>query len=192
MPRPKRTASVSQFSPPSKRVANDAARHESSHPLGSRHAPVELDSSPEAEASTHTEPARPINPPAQAEPPLSKEQQRVVDLIVDGHNVFYTGSAGCGKSTILRAFVKELKSLGKVRICAPTNLAALNVGGFTLWSYAGWIVPDVNKDLDTLRRDAHRKQVWNRMNKTDVLVIDEISMVENNFFTRLNEVMKAA
>jgi len=30
------------------------------------------------------------------------------------------------------------------------------------------------------------------MNKTDVLVIDEISMVENNFFTRLNEVMKAA
>jgi len=95
---------------------------------------VELDSSPEAEASTHTEPAGPINPPAQAEPPLSKEQQRVVDLIVDGHNVFYTGSASCGKSTILRAFVEKLKSLGKiVRICAPTVLAALNVGGFTLW-----------------------------------------------------------
>jgi ATP-dependent exoDNAse (exonuclease V) alpha subunit len=30
------------------------------------------------------------------------------------------------------------------------------------------------------------------MNNTDVLVIDEISMCENNFFTRLNEVMKEA
>jgi ATP-dependent exoDNAse (exonuclease V) alpha subunit len=30
------------------------------------------------------------------------------------------------------------------------------------------------------------------MNKTDVFVIDEISMVENYFFTRLNEVMKEA
>jgi len=30
------------------------------------------------------------------------------------------------------------------------------------------------------------------MNETDVLVIDEISMCEDNFFTRLNEVLKAA
>jgi predicted AAA+ superfamily ATPase len=67
-------------------------------------------------------------------PPLSDEQQRVVDLIMEGKNVFYTGSAGCGKSTILKAFVKQLKAQGlKVDICATTNLAALAINGTTLW-----------------------------------------------------------
>jgi len=51
--------------------------------------------------------------------------------------VFYTGSAGYGKSTILKSFVKKLKGQGKnVRICAPTNLAAFNVNGVTLWYVA--------------------------------------------------------
>jgi ATP-dependent DNA helicase PIF1 len=52
---------------------------------------------------------------------------------MEGKNVFYTGSAGCGKSTILKAFVKQLKAQGlKVDICATTNLAALAINGTTL------------------------------------------------------------
>ncbi|KAI4178701.1 MAG: hypothetical protein L6R41_008263, partial [Letrouitia leprolyta] len=62
------------------------------------------------------------------EPPLCKEQADLVSLILSGRNTFYTGSAGCGKSTVLRAFVKELQNAGKiVQIVAPTGRAALDV-----------------------------------------------------------------
>jgi len=130
---------------------------------------------------------------AEPDPILSSEQQHVVDLILQGHNVFYTGSAGCGKSTILKAFVKELKAQGKeVRIVAPTNLAALNVNGQTTWSYAGWTPDSMKKSLDKLMQAAHGKEVYERLNKTDVLVLDEVSMVENLMFERLNHIMKAS
>jgi hypothetical protein len=145
----------------------------------------------------HTEQAAP--PPrvpvtsAEPEPVLKAEQQKVVDLILQGHNVFYTGSAGCGKSTILKAFVKQLQLRGKrVKIIAPTNLAALNVGGVTTWSYAGWTPDSMKKPLDKLMQAAHGKEIWERFDTTDVLVIDEISMVENLLFERLNHVMKAS
>ena len=128
---------------------------------------------------------------AEPEPTLSPEQQKVVDLIVEGHNVFYTGSAGCGKSTILKAFVKILKARGqRVRIVAPTNLAALNVQGQTTWSFAGWTPDSMKKSLAKLMADSHGDVVWERFDTTDVLVIDEISMVENLLFERLNRIMK--
>ncbi|CAO2657621.1 Nn.00g037470.m01.CDS01 [Neocucurbitaria sp. VM-36] len=131
--------------------------------------------------------------PADPEPKLSPEQQKVVDLIVQGHNVFYTGSAGCGKSTILKAFVKILHGRGqRVRIVAPTNLAALNVNGQTTWNFAGWTPDSMKKSLDKLMQAAHGKEVWDRFDTTDVLVIDEISMVENLLFERLNHIMKAS
>ncbi|KAH7563274.1 hypothetical protein BM1_00321 [Bipolaris maydis] len=128
------------------------------------------------------------------EPQLSAEQRRVVDLIVkDRKNVFYTGSAGCGKSTILKAFVRELKAKGlRVQIVAPTNLAALNVGGQTTWAFAGWTPDSMKKPLDKLKQAAHGRDVWKRFDSTDVLVVDEISMVENLLFERLNEIIKAA
>lgn len=128
------------------------------------------------------------------EPQLSAEQRRVVDLVVkDRKNVFYTGSAGCGKSTILKAFVRELKAKGlRVQIVAPTNLAALNVGGQTTWAFAGWTPDSMKKPLDKLKQAAHGRDVWKRFDSTDVLVVDEISMVENLLFERLNEIIKAA
>lgn len=126
-------------------------------------------------------------------PPLVPEQQHVVDLILAGRNVFYTGSAGCGKSTILKAAVKLLQQGGKrVKIVAPTNLAALNVGGITTWSYAGWTVQSMKRDIDKLMQSALGDKSWQRFDETDVLIIDEVSMIENLFFERLNMVIKAS
>jgi ATP-dependent DNA helicase PIF1 len=126
-------------------------------------------------------------------PPLVSEQQHVVDLILAGRNVFYTGSAGCGKSTILKSAVRQLQQRGKrVKIVAPTNLAALNVGGITTWSYAGWTVQSMKRDIDKLMQSALGDKSWERFDETDVLIIDEISMIENLFFERLNMVIKAS
>lgn len=80
----------------------------------------------------------------------------------------------------------------EVDILAPTGRAALAVNSSTTWTYAGWVPDSHKKTLDELLRDVHRKKGWARMVATDVLVIDEISMIENLHFERLNAVMKEA
>ncbi|PIA99718.1 ATP-dependent DNA helicase PIF1 [Cercospora beticola] len=135
----------------------------------------------------------PPPPPPQSEPKLCGEQQEVVDAILAGKNVFYTGSAGCGKSTVLKAFVPRLRELGKtVRIIAPTGKAALDINGSTTWTYAGWTPGHMKRPLDELVNAAHGKFVSKRFRDTDVLVIDEVSMVENHLLTRLSKIMQAA
>lgn len=141
-------------------------------------------------------PSKTNNPklePPPDEPDLCPEQAELVSLIEQGHNVFYTGSAGCGKSTVLKAFVKRLRESGKqVRIVAPTGRAALNVGGSTTWTFAGWTPNSHKLPIDRIKQGAHGKSVYERLTNTDVLVIDEISMVENLHFERLNILMKTA
>lgn len=148
-----------------------------------------LDADPKSPSQQKVVPG-PTNP---EEPQLCPEQARLVDLIVSGRNVFYTGSAGCGKSTVLKAFTKRLRAMGKtVRILAPTGRAALQVNGTTTWTYAGWTPDHHKRKLSELKAAAHGKFVNERFKKTDVLVIDEISMVENLHLERLNAVMKEA
>ncbi|KAF7563111.1 hypothetical protein G7046_g999 [Stylonectria norvegica] len=126
-------------------------------------------------------------------PNLCKEQQDLVNLIVSGKNVFYTGSAGCGKSTVLKAAVEKLRQKGKsVYIVAPTGLAALQIHGRTTWSYMGWTPDDHRLSLQDLLGKGCRKTVRRRLEDTDVLVIDEISMVDNHHLQRINLAMKRA
>ena len=134
-----------------------------------------------------------IPTPKVTEPPLCKEQADLVSIIMSGQNTFYTGSAGCGKSTVLKAFVGQLKAVGKdVKIVAPTGRAALDINGWTTWTYAGWTPDHMKRPLKELCQAAHGKFIYRRFKQTDVLVIDEISMLENHHFERLNQVMKSA
>ena len=124
---------------------------------------------------------------------LCAEQLALVELIMDGHNVFYTGSAGCGKSTVLRHFIPLLRQEGKkVDVLAPTGRAALEVNGRTLYSYAGWVPNSLGQPLSVLENRARGKKVHERLRSTEVLIIDEISMVANHVFERLNYIMKYA
>lgn len=110
------------------------------------------------------------------EPPLCPEQAELVDIILSGRNVFYTGSAGCGKSTVLKAFTRRLRDRGlQVDIVAPTGISALGVGGSTTFVYAGWSLSSFKQTLAKLRGGAHRRYIRKRLRDTDVLVIDEIS-----------------
>ncbi|KAM4063791.1 PIF1-like helicase [Hirsutella rhossiliensis] len=131
--------------------------------------------------------------PLEPQPKLCQEQQDLVDLIASGRNVFYTGSAGCGKSTVLKDALQRLKAMGLiVHTLAPTGRAALQVNGTTTWSYMGW-TPDHHKvPMDKLTKLAFRKHVRRRLKSTDVLIIDEISMVENHHLERINICMKEA
>ena len=126
-------------------------------------------------------------------PSLCDEQLALVELIMDGKNVFYTGSAGCGKSTVLNHFVTLLRrEKTHVDILAPTGRAALAVNGRTLHNYAGWVPSSLGHPLRTLESNAHRTKVQKRLAATDVLIIDEISMVANHVFERLDRIMQSA
>jgi energy-coupling factor transporter ATP-binding protein EcfA2 len=149
--------------------------------------------SPVLPAYKNTKPKKSRVKKPKTEPELCEEQQGLVNLILSGRNVFYTGSAGCGKSTVLKAFVKQLKNQGrKVVIVAPTGRAALEVNGSTYFTFAGWTPDSFKKPLKKLKENAHGIFVRKRLNQVNVLVIDEISMLENYTFERLNAIMQEA
>ncbi|OQO08985.1 hypothetical protein B0A48_05875 [Cryoendolithus antarcticus] len=144
-----------------------------------------------ASASVLPPPQTPIAQQKEVEPDLTVEQRRVVRTIEVGGNVFYTGSAGTGKSTVLRALVRGLKNQGKrVDIVAPSGIAALAVNGTTIYSYAGWTPDHFKQPLHKLRERANAKRVRARLCATDCLIIDEISMVSSDVLMRLDRIMR--
>lgn len=74
---------------------------------------------------------------------LSDEQRGVLEAVVNqGKSIFFTGSAGTGKSVLMRAIIKALNTKyradkEKVAVTASTGLAACNIEGMTLHSFAG-------------------------------------------------------
>lgn len=74
---------------------------------------------------------------------LSDEQRAVLDAVVDrGKSIFFTGSAGTGKSVLMREIIKGLRvkyrrEPDRVAVTASTGLAACNIEGVTLHSFAG-------------------------------------------------------
>lgn len=82
----------------------------------------------------------PIIRPSRAEPDikLSPEQQQVLNKVKSGQNVFFTGSAGTGKSVLLREIIEWCHETNReVAVTASTGIASVNIGGCTLHSWAG-------------------------------------------------------
>jgi ATP-dependent DNA helicase PIF1 len=101
---------------------------------------------------------------------LSHEFQYVLDsLEKTRNNMFITGRAGTGKSTLLQLFRKTSRK--KVVVLAPTGIAALNVGGQTIHSF-------FNFPARLLMGADIKKRRKRKMYKNlEMLIIDEISMV---------------
>ena len=109
---------------------------------------------------------------------LSDEQQHALDLFQQGKNIFLTGPGGTGKSKWIRT---AYKSKQRVQVCAMTGCAAvlLDCNAKTVHSWAGIGLGDPSKALQN-------KFVRDRWLKTDVLIIDEISMMSDILFDMLN------
>jgi len=100
-------------------------------------------------------------------------------------NIFITGRAGTGKSTLLNHFVNHTKK--NVAVLAPTGVAAVNVQGQTIHSFFRF-KPTITIDKV--------KKVYGSNNEiyqlVDAIIIDEISMVRADLldcvdkFLRLN------
>lgn len=123
---------------------------------------------------------------------LSGEQEYVLQLARKGQSLFYTGSAGTGKSVLLRSIIKSLKhkyEKGNVAVTASTGLAACNIGGITLHSFAGVGLGDGN--ISALMKKIRRnKKAYTRWCLVKVLIIDEISMIDGVFLNKLDSIAK--
>ncbi|CAE6345984.1 unnamed protein product, partial [Rhizoctonia solani] len=119
---------------------------------------------------------------------LSEEQKFLLNKAInDKSNLFFTGSAGTGKSVLLREVIQQLRGIvsdpTRLQVTASTGIAALNIGGITLHSFAG-IMPGDLPFKDLLARIRGTRSTYHRWLKTEILVIDEISMlvVSGDFF----------
>ncbi|KAL1944914.1 hypothetical protein VTO73DRAFT_2534 [Trametes versicolor] len=120
---------------------------------------------------------------------LSQEQTHILRLVESGQSLFYTGSAGAGKSVLLREIIKSLKKRfakipDAVAVTASTGIAACNIGGVTIHSFAGIGLGAENHEQLASKVKKNRKATT-RWLRTKVLIIDEVSMVDGDLFDKL-------
>ena len=119
---------------------------------------------------------------------LTACQQAALDLLKSGKNVFLTGDAGTGKSTLLDAWKRKLNPK-LVAVTASTGVAALLVGGRTVHSFfnIGKGEDDI-KDILRNRSNTSRSALAIRSIKT--LIIDEVSMIGASIFDKIEAVAR--
>ncbi|KAJ5812728.1 DNA helicase PIF1 ATP-dependent [Penicillium robsamsonii] len=126
---------------------------------------------------------------------LSDEQRAVLDAVVDrGKSMFFTGSAGTGKSVLMREIIAKLrnkyrKEPDRIAVTASTGLAACNIGGVTLHSFAG-IGLGKEPVPELVKKIKKNQKARNRWLRTKVLVVDEVSMVDGDLFDKLEEIAR--
>jgi ATP-dependent exoDNAse (exonuclease V) alpha subunit len=102
---------------------------------------------------------------------LTSEFCHALDLLAKGtDNLFITGRAGTGKSTLLQEFRKTTPK--NAVVLAPTGVAAVNVGGQTIHSFFGFkpnVTPEGVKKIRGKRAELYKK--------IETIIIDEVSMV---------------
>jgi ATP-dependent DNA helicase PIF1 len=127
---------------------------------------------------------------------LSEAQESVPARLERGDAVVCVlGVAGSGKSETLRATVGRLRAMGKVvAITASTGVAAEAIGGTTLHAFASvGLFEHAPKTMMRKLKSRGTKRAAEGCDNwllTDVLVVDEISMVDAGFFTKLAELAR--
>ena len=100
-------------------------------------------------------------------------------------NIFVTGRAGTGKSTLLNHL--SWNTSKQVVICAPTGVAALNVGGQTIHSLFRLPIGVIaDHEIE------HTAEVRKLLNTIDTLVIDEVSMVNADLLDAIDRSLRQA
>ncbi|MEM7102223.1 MAG: DEAD/DEAH box helicase [Bacteroidota bacterium] len=117
------------------------------------------------------------------------ELDKAYQLISDtNQSIFLTGRAGTGKSTFLRKIRNEIDK--RFVVLAPTGIAAINVKGMTIHSFFQFplrpLLPN-DKEIKTFKKNSEKRQLIEKM---DVLVIDEISMVRADLLDGIDTALR--
>ena len=117
---------------------------------------------------------------------LQTDALRILDA---GASVFLTGAPGAGKTYVLNEFVKQARARGaSVAVTASTGIAATHLNGQTIHSWSGVGVAEAMTD-SLLKQIKTRR--GKRIRATDILVIDEISMMHAWLFDMVDQACRA-
>lgn len=120
---------------------------------------------------------------------LSIKQQLVFDSVINGNNVFLTGPGGTGKTALIKEIYNKIHNSKNIQLTAMTGVAAIQLheSAKTLHSWAGIGLGDqsVNKYIHKIRSS---KALLDKWKKIEILVIDEVSMLSDELFNKLEEI----
>ena len=118
---------------------------------------------------------------------VTSEFQSVLQILEDTtQNLFLTGKAGTGKSTLLRYFRDRTQK--SVVVLAPTGVGALNVAGQTIHSFFGFKPSITVENAERTAKKTHKKEL---VSKVDLIIIDEISMVRADLLDCMDVFLQA-
>ena len=111
--------------------------------------------------------------------------KKIINRARVGHNLFITGEAGTGKTSLLKKILIHLWPR-EFAITALTGIAAVAIGGSTLHSFSG--IGIGKDDIDKiLHKIATKKYISRRWLQVETLVIDEISMCSAEIFEKIDK-----
>jgi ATP-dependent DNA helicase PIF1 len=124
---------------------------------------------------------------------LSEEQKQAFNKYVRGDNIFITGPGGAGKSALIRMIYADANSkLKDIHVTAMTGCASilLNCKAKTLHSWAGIGLGNGETEyfINKIKKNKFLKAIWRG---TNILVVDEVSMLSLKLFEMLNAIGKA-
>ena len=117
-------------------------------------------------------------------------QDEALALVKTGASIFLTGQPGSGKTHTVHRYIDALKRNGvDYAYTASTGIAATHGHGITIHAWSGIGVREAltRRDLDTI---ATNRRIAARVEKTSVLIIDEISMLPARSLTLADEVCR--
>jgi ATP-dependent exoDNAse (exonuclease V) alpha subunit len=121
---------------------------------------------------------------------LSPKQQQATELFNQGQNLFISGGAGSGKSHLLQFFKRYFSQLG-MEITASTGVSAINVGGSTIHSFSGIGLGNLplEQTIENIML-AKMSRVRRKIRQTNILAIDEISMISSSTLDLIDQVFR--
>jgi len=106
-----------------------------------------------------------------------------MDKLFRYKNVFLTGGAGVGKTTITRKIIESYEQEAKkVAKLASTGMAATLINGQTLHSFLDLGIASSLVELEKNGKYEIKKKIKKLISSMDLVVIDEISMVSDTLF----------
>lgn len=121
---------------------------------------------------------------------LSEEQIKALQLLQSGENVFLTGGAGSGKSTVVRELMFSINKK-EMPVLASTGAAAVLVGGRTFHSFFGLGIME-GGEAQALEKARKDRRLFSRLRKVEGFILDEVSMISSSAFRVAEQLSREA